>query len=181
MRKLTEGYCTLRTTFTRMFGHFSLVMATGQHLKLYEAWAKKQCFHAQNSTARRVEWFVMLHTIFMASSRRVYLPEEIWDTYGGDVHVDYEQLKTSSLGQAVQFKIRLGQIGGRPQGREIRLAGPAPTVLPATSPSAAADVVAPAWRRVLLLGEGDFSFASAAAIKHLDQDVRLDATTVQLG
>lgn len=33
-------------------------------------------------------------------------PEEIWDTYGGDVHVDYEQLKISSLGQPVQFKIR---------------------------------------------------------------------------
>eukprot|EP00434_Breviolum_minutum_P005141 symbB.v1.2.004533.t1/scaffold256.1/size249868/4 len=105
--------------------------------------------------------------------------QEIWDSYGADVHADYEYLRSCSLGQPVKFRIRLGQIGGRPQVKQLSIAGPPPSELPATSASVAANVVSGAWRRVLLLGEGDFSFASAAAILH--QDCDLDATTVLPG
>ena len=33
--------------------------------------------------------------------------EEIWDSYGADVHADYEYLRSCSLGQPVKFRIRL--------------------------------------------------------------------------
>ncbi|CAK9027472.1 V-type proton ATPase 16 kDa proteolipid subunit [Durusdinium trenchii] len=106
--------------------------------------------------------------------------QEIMDMYGGDAHADYSFLKSCSLGQPVTFLIRLGQIGGRPQVTKLSISGPPPAMLPATSESVAAEVVADAWQgRVLLLGEGDFTFASAAAVLH--QDSAIDATTVLLG
>eukprot|EP00440_Ansanella_granifera_P021553 gb/GFBE01023394.1/.p1 GENE.gb/GFBE01023394.1/~~gb/GFBE01023394.1/.p1 ORF type:complete len:645 (+),score=36.21 gb/GFBE01023394.1/:1-1935(+) len=97
------------------------------------------------------------------------------DYFGSDVHASLELLKGYSLGQQVVFFIRLGQIRGRPQVRKLSAVGPPPDVLPSSCVGTAATVLRGCWQqRVLLLGEGDLSFASGAAVLH--PDCHLDAT-----
>eukprot|EP00931_Biecheleriopsis_adriatica_P006965 TRINITY_DN108307_c0_g1_i1.p1 TRINITY_DN108307_c0_g1~~TRINITY_DN108307_c0_g1_i1.p1 ORF type:complete len:676 (+),score=126.59 TRINITY_DN108307_c0_g1_i1:23-2050(+) len=104
---------------------------------------------------------------------------DIQDTFGSDAYVSIEQLKYVSLGQCVKFQIRLGQVGGRPQARQLSAAGPPPEVLPGDCTGTAEIILQDRWKqRMLLLGEGDFSFACAAASLHpggqMDATVFLD-------
>eukprot|EP00439_Symbiodinium_sp_Y106_P039685 s4759_g4.t2 len=103
--------------------------------------------------------------------------KETFDLFSSDVYADLPVLNDCSLGQPVKFGIRLGQIGGRPQVRNLSTAGPPPEHLPATCSSLAKEVLSTAWAGpVLLLGEGDFTFAAAAATIHTES--KLDATVV---
>ncbi|CAJ1434543.1 unnamed protein product [Effrenium voratum] len=103
--------------------------------------------------------------------------QETMDCFGSDVHADLEHLRQCSLGQPVVFRIRLGAIGGRPQVRQLSVAGPAPEALPGKSAQGfAAELTEQHWAQALLLGEGDFSFAAAAAVRH--SNANLVATTV---
>ncbi|CAE7587994.1 SIS8 [Symbiodinium sp. CCMP2456] len=103
--------------------------------------------------------------------------KETFDLFSCDVYADLPVLNDCSLGQPVKFGIRLGQIGGRPQVRNLSTAGPPPEHLPATCSSLAQEVLSTAWAGpVLLLGEGDFTFAAAAATIHTES--KLDATVV---
>ncbi|CAE7744426.1 VAP [Symbiodinium pilosum] len=103
--------------------------------------------------------------------------QETFELFSSDVHADLPLLHECSLGQPVKFRIRLGQIGGRPQVRKLSVAGPPPDHLPATCPSLGKHVLSWAWRaKALLLGEGDFTFAAAAATIHTES--KLDATVV---
>lgn len=100
---------------------------------------------------------------------------EAFELYKSDVHVVLDDLKGCVLGQSVQFDIRLGQLGGRPQAQRLLEAGPPPTDMPMSYHGVAEQVLNGCWRRpVLLFGEGDLSFAVAAKQRH--QGCQLDAT-----
>lgn len=129
------------------------------------------------------------------------------ELYNSDVHVDLLTLEGCCLGQKVSFQVRLGAIGGRPQGVNVSPEGPPPEVMPTTHKGEAAQLLRHTWepsdldvlnktmssmepgpkgwldssgsRRVLLLGEGDLTFAEACAKLHpgscLDATVYLEA------
>lgn len=100
---------------------------------------------------------------------------EAFDLYGSDVHADLEALEGCVLGQSVNFVIRLGQVGGRPQAQNVIAAGPKPSVMPTNFKGVALKLLADCWDQgVLLFGEGDFSFAAAADKLH--PTCRLDTT-----
>lgn len=124
---------------------------------------------------------------------------EALELYGGDVHADLQALHLCSLGQQVSLQVRLGQIGGRPQAVNVTPEGP-PPVLPTAASFAgeASRLLRSSWeqgeapretlswlapardRRVLLLGDGDLTFAAACAELHkeccLDATVYLEAS-----
>lgn len=119
---------------------------------------------------------------------------EASEQYGSDVHADLQVLGGFCLGQKVGFQVRLGTIGGRPQAVIVTAEGPPPEVTPLSFRDAATQVLRSSWeqgaaeplgdlsswltpardKRVLVLGDGDLSFAASCAAKH--PDCCLDAT-----
>eukprot|EP00930_Biecheleria_cincta_P098225 TRINITY_DN898_c0_g4_i1.p1 TRINITY_DN898_c0_g4~~TRINITY_DN898_c0_g4_i1.p1 ORF type:complete len:812 (+),score=112.26 TRINITY_DN898_c0_g4_i1:146-2437(+) len=126
--------------------------------------------HDQDSSADYEYWGTIKY-ISQSKGYGFIECKEIQDQFGGDAYVEISLLYNFSLGQPVRFVIRLGQIGGRPQVRLLYAAGPAPLYLPASDEcvGAAEEVLGVAWlpwNDILLFGEGDMSFATAAMQVH---------------